>query len=69
MKPAATPGGVFQFLRLTGDPVSLERFLPVEPDRLLRWIRDEEPIDEARLEKALKKFGCDRETYDFLCTL
>ena len=69
MKLNVTPGGVFQFLRLTSDPIPLESFLPVEPDRLLRWIRDKEPIDEARLEKALGKMNCDLETYAFLCTL
>ena len=69
MKLNVTPGFVFQYLRQTSDPISLEHSLPVEPDWLLRWIRDEEPIDPTRLEKALKLFRCDRETYDFLCTL
>ena len=69
MKLNVTPGFVIQYLRQTSDPISLEHHLPIEPDRLLRWIRDEEPIDDLRLNKALKVFGVDRDTYDFLCTL
>ena len=75
MKLHATPGLVFQFLRQTApalcrpDAPSLDRLLMVEPERILRWIRDQEPIDEYHLVKALKIFETDRDVYDFLCTL
>ena len=75
MKLHATPGLVFQFLRQTApalcrpDAPSLDRLLMVEPERILRWIRDQEPIDESHLVKALQIFETDRDVYDFLCAL
>ena len=61
-------GFVFQFLRnVPGDVLC--HFLPVEPDRLARWINGKEKIDEFRLKKALHLFGADLEHFRYLCTL
>lgn len=73
MKLNVTPGFIFSYLYRSSKFYQrngcLESFLPVEHDRLLRWIRDKEPIDDFRLNKALEAYGVDRDTYDFLCTL
>jgi hypothetical protein len=61
-------GFVFQFLRnLPLD--SLCRALPVEPERLTRWIAGKEEIDGFRLKKALRLFGSDLDTFNYLCSL
>ena len=61
-------GFVFQFLRnVPGDVLCPS--LPVEPDRLARWILGKEKIDELRLKKALHLFGADLDIFRFLCSL
>lgn len=61
-------GFVFQFLRnVPGDVLC--HFLPVEPERLTRWITGKEKIDEFRLEKALRLFDSDLDTFTHLCSL
>lgn len=61
-------GFVFQFLRnLPVEPLC--RALPVEPERLARWITGKEKIDEFRLKKALRLFGSDLDTCNYLCSL
>ena len=61
-------GFVFQFLRnVPGDVLCPT--LPVEPDRLARWITGKEKIDGFRLKKALRLFGSDLDTYNYLCSL
>jgi hypothetical protein len=75
MELNVTPGLVFWYLYDTSRKYQeagyppLEQYLPVEHDRLIRWIRDQEPIDDDRLEKALAAFDVDSDTYQFLCSL
>lgn len=75
MKLNVTPGFVFWFLYDTSRTYQekgyppLEQYLDVGHTRLMHWFKDEEPIDDKLLDKALEAFGCDLDTYDFLCTL
>lgn len=62
-------GLVFQFLYQSSKIPSLEKRLPVEPDRLIRWIRGQEKIDDFQLNRCLRLFKSNRNTFDYLCSV